>query len=199
MSSSVDISAEDAPLAAAFAVVNTPATEIDVSLTELADRLAASAARFVATMEAVAQGIGADETVAILLLEVSDICAMGARLGALSDVVPEGRFEPDPGREADVDGLRLGLAGALAPVDAYIEAFDPYASAELVGGRLSDDLTHIATDLLHGLAHHSVGRTGEALWWWQTTYLGSWGASAASCLRALHSIVAHVRTGAVLE
>lgn len=194
-----EISAEDAPLAAALAVVNTPATAIDAALTALADQTAASAARFVATMEAVAQGIGPDETVAILLLEVADICAVGARLGAISDVVPEGRFEPDPGREPDVDALRLGLAAVLAPVDGYIEVFDPYSSAELVAGRLSDDLCHIATDLLHGLAHHSVGRIGEALWWWQTTYLGSWGASAAACMRALHSIVAHVRTGAVLE
>jgi Domain of unknown function (DUF5063) len=133
------------------------------------------------------------------LLEVSDILAMGARLGAIDDVVPEGRFEPDAGVEPDVDRLRAALAERLAPVDSYIEVFDPYASPELVAGRLSDDLTAIVSDLLHGLAHHTAGRTLEALWWWQTTYLSSWGDSGAMALRALRSLVSHVRAGAPLE
>jgi Domain of unknown function (DUF5063) len=85
------------------------------------------------------------------------------------------------------------------PVDSYIEVFDPYASPELVAGRLSDDLTAIVSDLLHGLAHHTAGRTLEALWWWQTTYLSSWGDSGAMALRALRSLVSHVRAGAPLE
>ena len=65
--------------------------------------------------------------------------------------------------------------------------------------RLSDDLTAIVADLLHGLAHHTAGRTLEALWWWQTTYLSSWGDSGAMALRALRSLVSHVRAGAPLE
>jgi len=77
--------------------------------------------------------------------------------------------------------------------------FDPYASPELIAGRLSDDLSAIVSDLLHGLAHHTAGRTLEALWWWQTTYLSSWGDSGAMALRALRSLVSHVRAGAPLE
>lgn len=193
------MNSNDPPLAGAMAVVGTPATVLDSDLMALAEGMAASAARFVSTVEAVAQGVGADQTVALLLLELSDILAMGARLGAIIDVVPEGCYEPDAGREADVDDLRQRLAERLGPVDGYTEVFDPYSSVEVVSARLSDDLSQIASDLLHGLAHHAAGRHLEALWWWQVTYLGSWGDAAASCLRAMHSIISHVRVGALLD
>lgn len=182
-----------------MAVVSTPATVIDEDLAVLADGLAGGAARFVSTLEAVSQGLGEEMIVSLLLLEVSDILALGARLGAITDVVPEGIYEPDVGREADVDALRHGLANRLAPVDSYTEVFDPYANGDVVHARLSDDLSQVASDLLHGLAHHAAGRPVEALWWWQVTYLGSWGDAAASCLRALHSIIGHVRSGAMLD
>ena len=52
------------------------------------------------------------KVLAILLLEVADVLAMGARLGAIDDVVPEGRFEPDA--EDDEVGCRLlALAGLV--------------------------------------------------------------------------------------
>ena len=189
----------EAPMEGAMAVLTTPATEVADDLVTIADGLAGASARFVQTAEAVAAGIGADHAIAILLLEVSDVLAMGARLGAIDDVVPEGRFEPDAGVEPDVDRLRAALAAQLAPIDSYVEVFDPYASPELVDGRLSDDITAIVSDLLHGLAHHTAGRTLESLWWWQTTYLNSWGDSGATALRALRSLVSHVRVGAPLE
>ncbi|MGB7981681.1 MAG: DUF5063 domain-containing protein [Candidatus Nanopelagicales bacterium] len=189
----------EAPLEAAMAVLTTPATPVEADLLELAEGLAAASARFVQTAEAVAAGIGEDHAIAILLLEVSDILAMGARLGAIDDVVPEGRFEPDAGAEPDVDRLRDALARRLTPVDAYVEVVDPYAEPELMSGRLSDDLTVMVSDLLHGLAHQAAGRTLEALWWWQTSYLGTWGDSGATALRALRSLVSHVRSGAPLE
>lgn len=190
---------EEAPIEGAMAVLTTPATPVDQDLVDLADGLAVAAARFVQAAEAVGSGAGSDQSIAILLLEVSDILAMGARLGAIADVVPEGRFEPDAGAEPDVDRLRAALAAQLEPVDDYVEVFDPYARPELVPGRISDDLSAIVSDLLHGLAHHTAGRTVEALWWWQTTYLSSWGDSGASALRALRSLVSHVRAGAPLD
>jgi hypothetical protein len=190
---------EEAPIEGAMAVLSTPATEVESDLVILADGLADASARFVQTAEAVAAGVAEDQAIAILLLEVADVLAMGARLGAIADVVPEGRFEPDAGAEPDVDRLRATLAERLAPVDAYVEVFDPYAMPELVPARLSDDLSVIVADLLHGLAHHTAGRTLEALWWWQTTYLSSWGDAGASALRALRSLVSHVRSGAPLE
>jgi len=36
-----------------------------------------------------------------------------------------------------------------------------------------------------------VGRSLEALWWWQYSYLNHWGTQAGAALRALHAIVAH--------
>ena len=36
-------------------------------------------------------------------------------------------------------------------------------------------------------------RTLEALWWWQFSYLSTWGQGASGALRALQSLVAHVR------
>ncbi len=190
---------DEAPLEGAMAVLTTPATDVGDDLVTLADGLAQAAARFVQSAEAVASGAGGDQAIAILLLEVADVVAMGARLGAIDDVVPEGRFEPDAGVEPDVDRLREALSEQLAPVNAYVEVFDPYAAPELVAGRLSDDIAVIVADLLHGLAHHAAGRILEALWWWQTTYLSSWGDSGAAALRALRSLVSHVRTGTPLE
>ena len=190
---------DEVPIDGAMAVLTTPATPVDADLLTLADGLAETSARFVQATEAVAAGVGEDQAIAILLLEIADVLAMGARLGAIADVVPEGLFEPDAGAEPDVDRLRASLAIRLAPVDAYVEVFDPYARPELVEGRLSDDLSVIVADLLHGLAHHTAGRSLEALWWWQTTYLSSWGDSGTTALRALRSLVSHVRTGAPLE
>jgi hypothetical protein len=192
--------ADEAPLDAAMAIMTTPATRVDDDLALLAEGFGAAAAQFVQSIEAVASGaIGSDRAIAVLLLEVSEVVAMGSRLGAIADVVPEGRYEPDPGEEADVDRLRAGLSQRLAPVDGYIEVFDPYARPDLMHGRLSDDLSAIVSDLLHGLVHLAAGRTVEALWWWQTTYLASWGDSAMTALRALRSLVSHVRSGAPLE
>ena len=72
--------------------------------------------------------------------------------------------------------------------------FDPYADEpEVIRSRLSDDLADVALDLIHGLTHYSEGRLNEALWWWQFSYLSNWGATASSVLRALHSVVSHVR------
>lgn len=190
---------DEVPIDAAMAVVTTPATEVDADLVSLADGLAQACARFVQATEAVAAGVGEDQAIAILLLEVADVLAMGARLGAIDDVVPEGRFEPDAGAEPDVDRLRAQLAVRLEPIDRYVEVFDPYARPELIDARLSDDLAAIVSDLLHGLAHHTAGRPLEALWWWQTTYLSSWGDSGACAQRALRSLVSHVRVGAPLE
>ncbi len=109
-------------------------------------------------------------------------------------MVPEDRLEPDSGLDPDADALREALAKLLDPIDAYTEVFDPYdADAERVPCRLSDDIAGVVADLLHGLAHYRAGRWLEALWWWQFSYLSNWGSTASAALRALHSVVAHVR------
>jgi hypothetical protein len=168
-------------------------------LADLSDHVAGAAAQFVSAIEVVAGAEHPDEVVSILLLELSSLLSAGAPLGAIEDVVPDERFEPDAGPEVDIDRLRVRLRELLGPVDEYVEVFDPYAQPELVAARLSDDLSQITSDLLHGLAHQAAGRRLEALWWWQFSYLATWGPAASAALRALQSLVAHVRLEVPLE
>lgn len=165
---------------------------------EIADQIRS----FLVAVREVAAGQSPESAVPMLLLEVSQLLLAGGRLGAIRDIVPAERFEPDPGRDVDVDGLRSSLANLLEPIDEYAEVFDPYADPpEIVHTRLSDDLAGAAADLSHGLAHYAAGRVDEALWWWQFSYLSSWGPTVSSALRALASVVTHSRldTGSLVD
>jgi len=157
----------------------------------LADRIALQAQDFVDGVTALATGEGGDQLVPLLLLEVSQILLAGAQLGASKDVIPPGNWEPDVGADPDLDALRTGLAPRLAAFDEYAELFDPYADTRPTAFRLSDDLTAMVADLVHGLQHYRAGRSLEALWWWQYSYLNHWGTHGSAALRALHAVVAH--------
>ncbi|GHH69369.1 DUF5063 domain-containing protein [Streptomyces sulfonofaciens] len=158
---------------------------------------------FIVTVTEVAKGDEPDSAVPFLLLEVSQLLLAGGRLGAHEDIVPDERYEPDLGPERDAeDGaeLRERLAVLLDPVDVYSEVFDPYEPRKApVACRISDDLADVVTDLRHGMAHYRAGRTVEALWWWQFSYFSNWGSTASAALRALQSLVAHVRLNQPLE
>jgi len=157
----------------------------------LADRIASQARDFLDGVAALARGEGGDETVPLLLLEVSQILLAGAQLGATKDVILPDNWEPDVGADPDLDVLRSGLARRLADYDEYAELFDPYADTRLTGFRLSDDLAAVAADLIHGLQHYQAGRSLEALWWWQYSYVNHWGTHGTAALRALHAVLAH--------
>lgn len=158
--------------------------------TQIADQVES----FLVAVTEIAKGDDSDSAVPRLLLEVSQVLLAGSRLGAYEDIVPEERYEPDTGPEPDMDELRQRLAQLLAPIDVYTEVFDPYVpSSAPVACRISDDLADVVTDLRHGMAHYRAGRTSEALWWWQFSYLSNWGPTASAALRALQSLVAHVR------
>jgi hypothetical protein len=157
----------------------------------LAERIAGQAQDFLDGIGALATGEGGDQTVPLLLLETSQILLAGAQLGASTDVIPPGNWEPDAGAEPDLDRLRAGLAARLGSCDEYAELFDPYSDTRPTGFRLSDDLAAVAADLFHGLQHYRAGRPLEALWWWQYSYLNHWGTQGGAALRALHAIVAH--------
>jgi uncharacterized protein DUF5063 len=149
---------------------------------------------FTVAVAEVAKGDDPDSAVPYLLLQVSQLLLAGGRLGAYEDIVPEERYEPDTGPEPDMDQMREQLAELLAPVDVYSEVFDPYVPRSTpVASRISDDLADIVSNLRHGMAHYREGRVNEALWWWQFSYLTSWGPTASAALRALRSLVAHVR------
>ncbi|WP_326688927.1 MULTISPECIES: DUF5063 domain-containing protein [unclassified Streptomyces] len=155
---------------------------------------------FIVSVAEVAKGDDPDSAVPYLLLEVSQILLAGGRLGAHEDIVPDERYEPDVGPEPDVDDLRERLAALLDPVDVYSEVFDPYVPRSApVACRISDDISDVVTDLRHGMAHYRAGRVSEALWWWQFSYLSNWGPTASAALRALQSLVAHVRLDTPLD
>jgi hypothetical protein len=160
---------------------------------EIADQVES----FVVAVREIAAAEDPDYAISLLLLEVSQLLLAGGRLGAISDVVPDERFEPDAGFDPDVDGIRHSLANLLEPIDEHAALFDPYGlEPELFTSRLSDDIADVMSDLLHGLQHYRAGRPTEALWWWQFSYLSNWGSTASSVLRALHSVVSHVRLDA---
>ena len=168
----------------------------DDDLSDFTAEVADQIESFVLAVRAVAAGQSPETAVSLLLLEVSQLLLAGGRLGAIQDVVPDERFEPDTGYDPDVEGLRASLAKLLEPIDEFTEVFDPYGEPELVANRLSDDIADIVTDLVHGLLHYRAGRSVEALWWWQFSYLSNWGSTATAVLRALHSVVSHVRLDA---
>ena len=166
-------------------------------LTDFTAEIADQVASFIVAVREIAAGENPEHAISMLLLEVSQLLLAGGRLGAIHDVVPEERFEPDAGWDPDVDGVRASLANLLEPIDDYVEVFDPYdEKPEIVESRLSDDLANVLSDLVHGLQHYSAGRPVEALWWWQFSYLSNWGSTAGAALRALQSVVSHVRLDA---
>jgi hypothetical protein len=78
-------------------------------------------------------------------------------------------------------------------VDDYAEVFAPYKDTVVTPYRLSDDLTAVTADLLHGLRHYKADRPLEALWWWQYSYFNTWGNHAGAAMRALQALVARTR------
>ncbi|WP_338677640.1 DUF5063 domain-containing protein [Streptomyces sp. SCSIO 30461] len=167
---------------------------------DFAVQIADSIESFIVAVTEVAKGDEPDSAVPFLLLEVSQLLLAGGRLGAHEDILPEERYEADTGPDLEVDELRERFAVLLDPVDVFSEVFDPYEPRKApVPCRISDNLADIVTDLGHGLAHYRAGRTTEALWWWQFSYFSNWGPTASATLRALQSLVSHVRLDQPLQ
>src|SRR5260370_17614912 len=84
----------------------------------LADQVAVNVKDFIDGVEALAQG-GGDETVPLLLLEVSQILLAGAQLGASRVVFLPGTWEPEFGDDPHLYALRSSHSSRLSSVDAY--------------------------------------------------------------------------------
>ena len=168
---------------------------LDPGLEEFAGQIKDQVGSFLVAVQAIAREADGGRAISLLLLEMSQISLAGARLGAQVDFNPEGEYQPDVGPEPDLDGLRLRLAEILGEVDTYSFVFDPYVP-EIVESQLSDDIVSISTDLENGMRHYSAGNIGEALWWWQFSYVSSWGNLAGAALNALWSVVSHDRLDA---
>jgi hypothetical protein len=170
-------------------------TTFDPETEDFAQQIADQVESFLVALRAIARENDGGRAISLLLLEISQVLLAGARLGAQRDFTPVGDYQPDVGPEPDLDAMRLRLADMLGPVDPYAYVFDPYVP-EMVIGRLSDDLTAIALDLENGLRHYKLGNVEESLWWWQFSYVSSWGNLAGVALNALLSVVAHDRLDA---
>ena len=169
---------------------------VDPELEEFAQGIADQVESFLLAVREIARGEATDgEAISLLLLVVSQVLAAGGRLGVQADFSPVEEYEPDPGPDPDLDEMRLRLAEMLDSIDTYSYVFDPYVP-EVVESQLSDDLTSIATDLETGLRHYRSGDVEEALWWWQFSYVLSWGNLAGVALNALLSVVSHDRLDA---
>ncbi|MET9117223.1 DUF5063 domain-containing protein [Streptomyces longwoodensis] len=167
---------------------------------DFAVQIADQVESFLVAVTEVARGDEPGSAVPFLLLEVSQLLLAGGRLGAHEDFVPDERYEPDAGPDTDMDELRENLVRLLEPVDVYSEVFDPYEPRTApVPARISDDLADVISDLRHGMAHYRAGRTTEALWWWQFSYFSNWGPTASAVLRALQSVLIHVRLNQPLQ
>ena len=173
--------------------VGTDSTAAPTDLREVADSVAQEARAFLTTVTEVAANANPEVAIPLLLLAVSDVLASGARLGAMVDVVPPERFEPDVGPDADLDPLRTALGNVLEGIDEYTEVADPVLGPEVVTSTVSGDLVLVAGALAQGLRHHEAGQVLEGLWWWQYSYLSSWGERASAVLRVLQAILAHLR------
>ena len=166
--------------------------DLEPEIEEFAQQIADAVESFLVALQAMSREENAGTVVPLLLVEVSQILFAGARLGAQQDFTPSAEYQPDVGPDADLDDMRLRLAKLLGGVDTYSFVFDPY-DPDVVDSQLSDDLTSIASDLENGLRHYRAGDIDEALWWWQFSYVSSWGNLAGAVLNALLSIVSHDR------
>jgi hypothetical protein len=165
---------------------------LDSATEDFAQQIANSVEAFLLALRAIAEENDPGSAIPLLLLEITQISLTGARLGVQTDFVPSDEYQPDVGPEADLEALRLRLATMLDAVDTYTYVFDPYVP-EIVESQLSDDITAIAGDLENGLRHYRSGDVAEALWWWQFSYVSSWGNLAGVALNALLSVVSHNR------
>lgn len=162
-------------------------------LTSLAELIAREARDYLSTVTEVAAGANPEAAIPLLLLAISDVLGAGARLGAMVDIVPAERFEPDIGPDADLDPLRAALENVFDGIDDYSEVVDPLLGAEVEMATISGDLVLVAGALAQGLRHFEAGQRLEALWWWQFSYLSTWGERATNVLRALLSLLGHLR------
>jgi len=166
---------------------------VDADLRDIAEETAEASRSYLSTVTEVAAGTNPEASLPLLLLAVSDLLAVGARLGATTDVVPVERFEPDLGADPDLDPLRANLANVLEGVDEYTQVVDPLLGPEVEQSTVSGDLVAVAGALAQGLRHYEADGVLEALWWWQFSYLSDWGARASGVLRAVQMMLSHVR------
>ncbi|NHA00809.1 DUF5063 domain-containing protein [Nocardioides sp. W3-2-3] len=173
---------------------------VETETVRFADDIAASVRSFLDGLRVVAAEATGGQAVSLLLLQISQIALTGARLGVHRDFAPREEYQPDDGPDPDDidEPAPADSPGCWARLDTYSALFEPY-QPEVIEGLISDDLTSIAADLAVGVRHYEAGDVEEALWWWQFSYVSSWGGLAGSTMNALLSVVAHDRLDVDLD
>jgi len=87
--------------------------EVETEMARLADDIAASVSTFLDSLRVIATQATGSQAVSLLLLQISQVCLAGAKLGAQRDFAPRDDYQPDVGPDADLDDLRLRLAELL--------------------------------------------------------------------------------------
>ena len=109
-------------------------------------------------------------------------CSPAAGSGAHATSSPPSEYEPDAGPDPTSTRMRLRLAVLLESRRRLRRGVRPVRDPpEMVSSLLSDDLASIATASRTACAHYRAGRVSEALWWWQFSYVSSWGPGPAAC------------------
>src|SRR5262245_30651404 len=103
-----------------------PVRTVDRETLEFAGQIADQVESFLIAVREIAREGDAGRSISLLLLEISQVLLAGARLGAQQDFTPIAEYQPDVGPEADLDEMRLALAGMLGGLDTYSFVFDPY-------------------------------------------------------------------------
>ena len=168
-----------------------PPTPTAEGWSPLADRIAGQARDFLDGVAALAHGEGRRRDGSAAAPGGLTDPAGGGAAGREQGRHPARQLGARCGRRPGPGLAALGLARRLADYDEYAELFDPYSDTGLTAFRLSDDLAAVAADLIHGLQHYEAGRSLEALWWWQYSYVNHWGTHGSAALRALHAVLAH--------
>ncbi len=163
------------------------------ALRELASYVVPRIRGFIKTSVDVASGSNPDADISLMVLALSDLLSAGAHLGAVTDIVPPKRFEPDLEGQVDLDPLREALRKRFGELDEYPEIVDPIADEEVEDSEISADIATIIECLTHGLHHYDSGNQIEALWWWQYSYISTWGERASGVLRVLQFMLMHLR------
>ena len=141
-----------------------------------AQQIADQVESFLLALRAIAREADGGRAISLLLLEISQVLLAGARLGAQQRLHARAReYQPDVGPDPDLDEMRLRLAELLDSVDTYSFVFDPYVAR--AGRRASSPTTSPASPPTSrtACATTAPADVDEALWWWQFSYVSSWG------------------------
>ena len=166
---------------------------LDSATEDFAQQIANSVESFLLALRAIAEENDVGRAIPLLLLEITQISLAGARLGVQTDFTPRDGVPARRRARGRPRGPAAAAGRACSTRSTPTATSSTPMSPETVESQLSDDITAIASDLENGLRHYRAGDVDEALWWWQFSYVASWGNLAGTALNALLSVVSHNR------